>query len=81
MQLNLVSVNDLFKSKANVANCMTDSACVHTGNATEQFLHRNETLIFVHIVLEELLKWSKTYPVQCEHSLNQVTTSFKIVEV
>ena len=31
LQRNLV--NDLLKSKRSVANCMTDRACVHTGNA------------------------------------------------
>ena len=50
---------------------MTDRACVHTGNASEQFLLRNRTLILVHIVSEQLLKLAKTYPLQCEHSLNQ----------
>ena len=59
MQRNLALVNDLFKSKGSVANCMMDRACVHNGNATEQFLRRNETLFFVHIILEQLLKWSK----------------------
>ena len=38
LQRNLVLVNDLLKSKGSVANCMTDRACVHTGNASEQFL-------------------------------------------
>ena len=41
LQRNLVLVNDLFKSRGSVANCMTDRASVHTGNASEQFLHRN----------------------------------------
>ena len=27
-------VNDLFKSKGSVANCMMDRASVHTGNAS-----------------------------------------------
>ena len=62
-------VNYLFKSKESVANCITDRATVHTGNASERFLHHNRTLIPVHIVPEQLLKRSKTYPVQCEHSL------------
>ena len=52
-------VNDLFKSKGSVANCMTDRASVHTGNAMEQILHRNRRLILVHTVLEQLLKRSK----------------------
>ena len=47
-------VNDLFKSKGSVANCMTDRASVHTGNATEQFLRRNGILILVHTVSEQL---------------------------
>ena len=51
---------------------MTDRASVHTGNASKQFLHRNRTLILVHTALEQLLKRSKTYPVQCEHSLNEL---------
>ena len=38
---------------------MTDRAPVHTGNAAEQFLHRNRILIPVHIVPEQLLKRSK----------------------
>ena len=33
LQRNLVLVNYLFKSKGSVANCMTDRASVHTGNA------------------------------------------------
>ena len=59
LQRNLVLVNDLLKSKGSVANCMTDRACVHTGNASEQFLLRNRTLSLVHTVLEQLLKRSK----------------------
>ena len=59
LQQNLVLVNDLLKSKGSVANCMTDRACVHTGNASEQFLLRNRTFILVHTVLEQLLKRSK----------------------
>ena len=39
-------VNDFFKSKERVVNCMKDRACAHTGNAMEQFL-------------EQLLKQSK----------------------
>ena len=35
LQRNLVLVNNLFKSKGSVANCMTDRAPVHTGNASE----------------------------------------------
>ena len=72
LQRNLVLVNYLFKSKGSVANCITDRASVHTGNASEQFLHCNRTLIPVNTVPEQLLKRSKTYPVQCEHSLNSV---------
>ena len=52
-------VNDLFRSKGNVANCMMDRAPVHTGSASEQFLHRNRTLILVQTVPEQLLKRSK----------------------
>ena len=59
LQRNLVLVNNLLKSKGSVANCMTDRACVHTGNASEQFLLRNRTLILVHTVSEQLLKRSK----------------------
>ena len=59
LQWNLVLVNDIFKSKGSVANCMTGRASVHTRNASEQFLHRNRTLILVHTVPEQLLKRSK----------------------
>ena len=59
LQRNLVLVNYLFKSKGSVANCITDRASVHTGNASEQFLHHNRTLIPVHTVPEQLLKQSK----------------------
>ena len=52
-------VNDLLKSKGSVANFMTDRACVHTGNASEQFVLRNRTLILVHTVSEQLLKRRK----------------------
>ena len=51
--------NDLFKSKESVANCITDRASVHTGNASEQFMHCNRILIPVHTVPEQLLKRSK----------------------
>ena len=54
LQRNLVLVNDLLKSKERVKNCMTDRDCVHTGNASEQFLLRNRTLILVHTVSEQL---------------------------
>ena len=47
LQRNLVLVNNLFKSKESVANCMTDRAPIQTGNALEQFLHRNGTSILV----------------------------------
>ena len=46
LQRKLVLVNDLLKSKGSVANCMTDRACVHIGNASEQFLLRNMFLLF-----------------------------------
>ena len=59
LQRNLVLINNLFKSKGNVVNCMTDKASVHTGNASERFVLRNRTLILVHTVLEQLLKRSK----------------------
>ena len=59
LQRNLALVNDLFKSKGSVANCMTDRASVDTGNASEHFLHHNRTLIPVHTVPEQLLKRSK----------------------
>ena len=42
LQRNLVLANDLLKSKGSVANCMTNRACVHTGNASEQFLLATE---------------------------------------
>ena len=44
LQRSLVLVTDPLKSKGSIANCMTDGACVHTGNASEQFLLRNRTL-------------------------------------
>ena len=50
-----------FQIKGSVANCITDRASVHTGNASEQFLHHNRTLIPVHTVPEQLLQRSKTY--------------------
>ena len=59
LQRNLVLVNDSFKSIGSVANCMTDRAPIHTGNASEQFLHHNKTLIPAHTVPEQLLKRSK----------------------
>ena len=59
LQRNLVLVNYPFKSKGRVANCITDRASVHIGNALEQFLHHNRTLIPVHTVPEQLLKRSK----------------------
>ena len=36
-----------------------DRASVHTGNAMEQFLQHNRTLIPVHTVPEQLLKRGK----------------------
>ena len=36
-----------------------DRASVHTGNALEQFLQHNRTLIPVHTVPEQLLKRGK----------------------
>ena len=71
LQRSLILINDPFKSKGSIADCMVDNASVHTGNATEQFLHRNRMLVLVHTVPEQLLKRSKVYPVQCEHSLNK----------
>ena len=59
LQRNLVLVNYLFKFKGSVANCITGRASVHTGNASEQFLHHNRTLISVHTVPKQLLKRSK----------------------
>ena len=38
---------------------ITDRASVHTGNASEQFLHHNRTSIPVHTVPEQLLKRSE----------------------
>ena len=68
LQRNRVLVNDLLKLKGSVANCMTDRACVHTGKALEQFLLRNITLILVHTVSEQILKWSKN--ISGMHSVN-----------
>ena len=47
-----------FKSKGSVANCITDRASVHTGNASEQFLHHNRTLVPAHTIPKQLLKWT-----------------------
>ena len=41
---------------------MADRASVHTGNSSEQFLHRNGTLILVHAVQDQLLKQNKNLP-------------------
>ena len=60
LQRNLILINDPFKSKGSIADCMVDNASVHTGNATEQFLHRNRMLVLVHTVPEQLLKRSKS---------------------
>ena len=65
MQRNLVLVNDLFKSKGSAANSMTDRASVHTGNDTEQFLHRNGTLIPLTMLWSNFRNGAKIYPVQC----------------
>ena len=46
-------MNDVFKSKGIIANCMSDRASVYTWNAMEQFLHHNRILIPVHIVPEQ----------------------------
>ena len=40
-------------------DCITDRASIQTGNASEQFLYHNRTLIPVHTVPEQLLKRSK----------------------
>ena len=50
LQRNLVLVNYFLNLKGSVANCMTDRACVHNGNASEQFLLCSRTLILVHTV-------------------------------
>ena len=55
----IATERSLFKSKGSVANCITNRASVHIGNASEQFLHHNRTLIPVHTVPEQLLKRSK----------------------
>ena len=81
LQRNLLLVKYLFKSKGSVTNYITDGASVHTGNASEQFLHHNRTLIPVHTVPEQLLKRSKNLSsIQCEHSQN-FTDSFSTVAV
>ena len=51
--------HNLFKSKGSIANCMPDRAPIHIGDASEQFLRSNRTLILVHTVPEQLLKRSK----------------------
>ena len=70
MQRNLLLVNDLFRSNRSVANCMTDRASVHTGNATERFLHRSETLILVHTVTERFSKRKGAEQKPIRHSVN-----------
>ena len=62
MQRSLALVNNLFKSKGSVTNCMTDRAPVHTGNASEQFLHRNRTLIRTEYLV--LIAHGQNLPVQ-----------------
>ena len=52
-------MNDLFKLKGIVADCMSDTASVHTGNTSEQFLHCKIPLILVHTLPEQLFKRSK----------------------
>ena len=44
LQRNLVLVDDLLKPKGSIAHCMTDSASVYTGNASEQFLHQQQDI-------------------------------------
>ena len=44
--------------KRSDAESVPDRASVHTRNASEQFLHRNRTLIPVHTVPEQLVKRS-----------------------
>ena len=56
LQRNLVLVNNPFKSKESIANCMTDRACVYTGNASEQLLLRNRTLILCSHCIGETFK-------------------------
>ena len=59
----VVLVKDLFRSKGSIANCK-QRACVHAGNATEQFLHHNETQkrAYVHTgnVTEQFLHHNET---------------------
>ena len=45
--------------KRSIAESVPDRASVHTGNASEQFLHQSRTLIPVHTVPEQLLQRSK----------------------
>ena len=59
LKLSESSLNTLLSKQKLQRNLMTDRASVHTGNASEQFLHRNITLILVHTVPEQLLKRSK----------------------
>ena len=49
---------------------MTDRASVHTGKATEHFLHRNETLILVNTVTEQFSKWNAAEQKPIQYSVN-----------
>ena len=61
LQRNIVLVNNLFKLKGSVANCVTDRTSVHTENASEEFLHLNRTFqkFLFTLYREQLLKRSK----------------------
>ena len=69
-------VIDLYKSKGSVANCVTDRASVHTGNAKEQF---RQIYSCLHCTGATFKAEQKTYPVQCEHSLKCVQRQLDIV--
>ena len=76
MQWNLVLVNDLFKSKGSVANCMTCRAPVHTGNSTEQFLHRNGTLLLVHTDTGQFSKRNGGEQRPVQYSMNMAAATY-----
>ena len=56
---------------------MTDRASVHTGNASEQFVLRNRTLILVHTVPEQ----KPIHPVQCEHRVSLKATFYLTISM
>ena len=76
---DLVLVNDLFKSKGRVANCMTDRASIYTGNAEEHILHCiNSCSHCYRAIFETERSGAKTCPVQCEDVLTHNVHLYEI---